>query len=165
MGVRVSPFRPMTASDVPEVLELERVIFPAPWTEKMLYDELLAEGRVYLLARDDDGIAAYGGIMVVESDAHIMTLAVREDRRRKGLASQLLLALIAAGLELGAVHLTLELRTSNEPARALYEKFGFVPVGLRPGYYADEDALVMWAVEADGAAYRDRLQAIEGEVA
>ena len=161
----VGRFRAMTHSDVPEVLVLERSIFPAPWTEQMLRDELLANGREYLVASDEHGIVAYGGIMVVESDAHIMTLAVREDRRRTGLASRLLLELIAAALEAGAAHLTLELRTSNVAARALYEKFGFEPVGLRPGYYVDEDALVMWAVEADGVEYRDRLRTIRREVA
>ncbi len=160
----VSRFRAMTSSDVPEVLVLERIIFPAPWTEQMLRDELQAKGRAYLLARDEHGVVAYGGVMVVESDAHIMTLAVREDRRRTGVASRLLLELIGIALEAGAAHLTLELRASNRAARALYEKFGFEPVGLRPGYYADEDALVMWAVDADGAEYRDRLQTIEGEV-
>lgn len=165
MGVSVRRFRAMTSADVPDVLELERLTFPAPWTEGMLRSELNASGRIYLLAGDDDGVAAYGGIMVVESDAHVMTLAVREDRRRAGLATRLLLALIGTALEKGAIHLTLELRMSNEPARALYEKFGFLPVGVRPGYYADEDALVMWAVEADGSDYRNRLATIGREVA
>ena len=102
MGVRVSPFRAMTLSDVPEVLALEQLVFPAPWTEKMLRDEVRAKGRVYLLTSDDDGVAAYGGIMVVEADAHIMTLAVREDRRRTGLASRLR----RKGLRIGAVDAT-----------------------------------------------------------
>ncbi len=165
MGVRLRPFQPMTFDDVPGVLELERLTFPAPWTEQMFRDELEGPGRIYLLSSDRSGVAAYGGITVAESDAHIMTLAVREDRRRSGLATRLLLVLIEAALERGAVHLTLELRMSNQSARALYEKFGFLPVGVRPGYYLDEDALVMWAVEADGPEYRSRLDALRLEVA
>jgi ribosomal-protein-alanine N-acetyltransferase len=77
----------------------------------------------------------------------------------------LLLAIIDAALEAGAEHLTLELRVSNSPARSLYERFGFSPVGVRPRYYVDEDALVMWAVNASGSEYSRRLDRIREEVA
>ena len=97
-----------------------------------------------------------------EADFH---LAVVPASRRRGLASRLLLALIDEALALGASHLTLELRASNEPARSLYERFGFTPVGLRPRYYGDEDALVMWALDADRPAYRDLLDALREETA
>ncbi len=107
----------------------------------------------------------YGGIMVIDGDAHVMNLAVAPRRRRQGLASRLLLALIDEALGLGASHLTLELRASNEPARLLYERFGFTPVGVRPRYYGDEDALVMWALDADAPAFRDRLDRLREETA
>ena len=126
----------------------------------MFRDELSARGRRYLAAVDEGGIVAYGGIMILDGDAHIMNLAVRPDRQRSGLGTRMLLALVDEALALGVSHLTLELRISNRAALSLYERFGFTPVGVRPRYYGDEDALVMWALDADADEYGARLDAI-----
>jgi ribosomal-protein-alanine N-acetyltransferase len=57
-------------------------------------------------------------------------------------------------------------RADNQPALALYARFGFAPVGVRPRYYpGGEDALIMWARDIDGDAYQERLSAIDTEVA
>ena len=165
MAVIAPAMRPLAIEDLPEVLEIERAVFPTPWTEGMFRDELAAGGRRYLAAVEAGSIVGYGGVMVIDGDAHIMNLAVVPDHRRQGLASRLLLALIDEALALGTSHLTLELRASNHPARRLYERFGFTPVGVRPGYYGDEDALVMWALDADAAEYRDRLDLLREESA
>lgn len=157
--------RPMTARDIAAVLRLELEIFAAPWTEGMFREELEAPGRFYLVAQGDGPIEGYGGVMMVDGDAHIMTIAVVPGRRRSGLATRMMLALIDHALACGVSHLTLEMRLSNDPARRLYEKFGFAPVGVRPGYYGDEDALVMWALDADGEAYLARLGEIRREAA
>jgi len=157
--------RDLHAADVPAVLALERTVFPTPWTEAMLRDELRATGRIYLALVDGETLVGYGGVMVVERDAHIMTLAVSPTRQRSGLGSRLLVALVDAALVRGADHLTLEVRVSNRAARALYEKFGFVPVGVRPRYYRDEDALVMWALEVSGAEFRKTLDRLREEAA
>ena len=165
MALTATTLRPMELGDIDRVLELERGIFPAPWTEAMVREELAAPGRSYLVVEDQGLVVGYGGVMIVEGDAHIMNLAVAPGSRRKGVATMLMLQLVDEALERGAAHLTLELRVSNAGARALYEKFGFATVGVRPRYYRDEDALIMWALDVDGAAYRERLQAIRGEVA
>lgn len=165
MDVIALTMRPLLATDIPEVLIIENATFPAPWSEGMFTDELAGAGRRYLAAIAGDAIVAYGGIMVVDGDAHVMNLAVAPGNRRRGLATRLLLALIDEALALGASHLTLELRVSNDAARALYEKFGFTPVGVRPRYYGDEDALVMWALDADAPEYRTRLDRIREEAA
>jgi ribosomal-protein-alanine N-acetyltransferase len=165
MAVITPVVRPFTSDDLGPVLEIERSTFEAPWSERMFTDELAAPGRRYLVAEADDAIVAYGGIMVIDGDAHIMNLAVQVSHRRRGLASQMLLALIDEALGLGASHLTLELRVSNAPARRLYEKFGFTPVGLRPRYYGDEDALVMWALDVDRAEFRAGLDRLREGVA
>ena len=104
-------------------------------------------------------------VKLAEADAHIMTIAVSPRHRRNGIASRLMLAMIDSALEAGAEHLTLELRVSNAAARGLYERFGFSPVGIRPRYYVDEDALVMWAVNASGVEYSRLLEQIREEVA
>lgn len=165
MAVTSTRVREMDVRDIQDVLELEHECFPVPWTKRMLEDELAARGRVYLVVEDDDVLVAYGGLMVVEDDAHLMTLAVAPHARRRGIATRLMLRLVEQGLEKGAAHLTLELRSSNRAARGLYEKFGFTQVGVRRQYYPDEDALVMWALDADGEEYAQRLRSIREEAA
>jgi ribosomal-protein-alanine N-acetyltransferase len=75
-----------------------------------------------------------------------------------------MVALVDAALGESARHLTLEVRVSNDAALGLYRKLGFASVGLRPGYYRDEDALVMWVVNADEGPFRRRLERIRGEM-
>jgi ribosomal-protein-alanine N-acetyltransferase len=69
-------------------------------------------------------------------------------------------------LELGSRHLTLEVRVGNEPAIALYRRFGMAPVGVRRNYYPEtgEDALVMWVRDIDSPTYDQRLAAIEASL-
>ena len=165
MAVTIEPFRLMTAGDLPDVHALEVRSFPVPWTPEMLCEELVGPGRTYVVADGPSGIIGYGGFMLIEDDAHIMTVAVDEPNRRAGVGSRLLLRLIDLALSAGAEHLTLELRVSNVAARRLYERFGFAPVGIRPRYYVDEDALVMWAVNARGPDYTLLLDEIRQEVA
>jgi ribosomal-protein-alanine N-acetyltransferase len=96
-------------------------------------------------------------------DAHITTVAVDPAWHRHGIASRMLVALARGAIERGSVNLTLEVRMSNSGAQALYQRFGFVPAGVRKGYYPEtgEDALVMWAHDVDTPAYAERLAAIE----
>ena len=152
--------RPMTTSDVEAVLALEQAIFPNPWTEGILRDELAAKRRTYLVAEEDGEIVGYGGIMIVAEDAHITNLAVSEAARGRGVATRLFLDLAEGALHDGAEHLTLEVRMSNMDARRLYSRFGFAPVGIRKDYYVDEDALIMWVTDAAGPEYRARLAEI-----
>jgi ribosomal-protein-alanine N-acetyltransferase len=93
----------------------------------------------------------------VEEDAHVTTLAVDPNVRRRRLGTRLMLELVDIALERGAKHLTLEVRMSNASAQALYQRFGFAPVGLRKNYYRDEDALVMWAIDIDTDEYAERI--------
>lgn len=157
--------RRLTEADVESVLALEEAIFTEPWTEAMLREELAAPGRTYLAALDGSTVVGYGGVMVIDTDAHIMTIGVADDHRRSGLGSLLMLGLIDIALDAGVQHLTLEVRVSNDAARALYEKFGFAPVGIRPRYYPDEDALVMWALDVSGPEYLAALDRIRREAA
>ena len=78
-----------------------------------------------------------------------MNVAVDPDRRREGIATALLTALIERMGDPDA-QLTLEVRQSNDGAIALYERFGFRSAGIRRRYYQDngEDALIMWRTPA-----------------
>ncbi len=161
MAVVTASLRTMERSDVPAVAGLEVASFDEPWSEGVLADELSLADRRYVVAEDTTGvIVGYGGLMKVGEDAHVLTLAVHPDHRRRGIGTRLLLWLVDTAIGEGVANLTLEVRVSNEPAQGLYRRFGFEPVGVRPKYYRDEDALIMWAVDADGDAAALRMAAI-----
>lgn len=152
MGVGVISLRPLVPSDIPAVVALEEANQPQPWTEGILEGELAADDRSYVVAEDDE-IVGFGGVMVVGDEAHITNLLVAPGHRRKGIARQMMSRLVRDAVAMGARHLTLEVRTGNEAARRLYHRFGLAPVGVRPGYYQGEDALIMWAHDIDSPEY------------
>jgi [ribosomal protein S18]-alanine N-acetyltransferase len=153
-------FRPMTVADIPAALELERLTYPEPWSEGVFRDELNLADRIYVLAERDGKMVGFAGLMLVEDDAHVTTLAVRSGARRGGLGTRLMLHLIEAGLERGARNLTLEVRATNAGAQRLYHRFGLAAVGVRKNYYRDDDAVIMWATDIDQADYAERLDEI-----
>jgi ribosomal-protein-alanine N-acetyltransferase len=137
----------MVAADVEEVLAIERSVFSAPWTENMLRQELLLSLARNLTARIGELIVGYLNFWVIAGEINLHRIAVRKDQQRKGVAAALLRAMIGLAHQEGARYATLEVRSANEPARRLYERFGFEVRGIRPLYYDDtkEDALIMWA--------------------
>ena len=156
--------RAMSRSDVPTVATLERDIYPDPWSARVFFDELGHANRSYVVVTEEGEIIGYGGFMLVESDAHITTLGVAPGHRRRKLGTRILLALVERAVGRGARHLTLEVRATNTDAQLLYERFGFSPVGKRKGYYREEDAIVMWAIDIDAEEYSVRLDEIRTEV-
>jgi ribosomal-protein-alanine N-acetyltransferase len=150
----------METADIPAVALMEGAVFPDPWSANAFGEELAAAGRRYLVAEEGGEIVGYGGVMVVGEDTHIVTLAVAPEERGRGLGTRLMLALAEEALSAGSSHLTLEVRVSNEAAQRLYHRFGFDTVGVRRHYYRDEDALIMWAMDADSADYARRLAEI-----
>ena len=137
---------PMGLDDLPAILAIEQASFTAPWPPNAYRSELQANRLAhYLVARVDGVIAAYGGMCLMVDEAHITTFAVHPAWRRQRIGERLLLAFLDIAVDRHAHEATLEVRLSNLPARRLYEKYGFRPVGLRPRYYSDdhEDALIM----------------------
>ena len=139
---------PLTVADIGDVLALEEAAFTNPWTRAMYEAELENTGVSYCyLARDANRLAVgFCSFWRVLDELHINNLAVLPDFRRTGIGSTLLRFVLNKGLELGALRATLEVRRSNDPARALYERFGFSVAGVRINYYSKpvEDALVLW---------------------
>jgi len=146
----------MAREDLDEVVGLERVAFASPWTRGMYQHELEKWEGCYLTARSDGIVVGYGGVLLILDEAHVMTLAVREDLHRRGLGARLLLELIRASEAKGARFLTLEVRKSNLAAIELYAGFGFQIMGERKNYYLDnlENALIMWTEDITAAEYR-----------
>jgi ribosomal-protein-alanine N-acetyltransferase len=140
-------------SEIDSILAIEDASFTNPWSREMYLAELENPGVSFLyLARDPAGRAiGFCSFWRVLDELHINNLAVLPGYRRAGVASALLTRVLAEGAALGARKATLEVRRSNEPARRLYERFGFAQAGVRPGYYSHpvEDALVLWRNELE----------------
>ncbi len=160
VGLMAVTIRAFAESDVEAAVELEAVDRPQPWSEQVFRDELAADNRIYLVA-EDQALVGFGGVMVVGDEAHVTNLLVAPDSRRERIGSRILTALILAAIDRGARHLTLEVRSRNHPARSLYTAFGLAPVGLRKGYYGDDDALILWAHEIGSDEYRQRLDGLQ----
>ena len=143
--------RRLVYSDLPSVLSIERRSFQTPWSLAMFVLELSKPSGICLAVTDEQRLVAYLVCSRYADVWHLMNVAVSPDRRREGIASQLLDRLFdEAGPE---ARYTLEVRTSNHGAIAMYERFGFRRAGHRRRYYHDngEDALIMW-LEAPAAA-------------
>ena len=135
----------MNEVHVTQVAELEKCCFPDPWSEKSIASELSNQLALWLVAEDNGVVTGYIGSQTVPDESDMMNVAVHPDYRRRGIAEALVNTLCDALKERGSVSLTLEVRASNEPAKALYEKLGFEQVGRRPNYYRNpkEDALIL----------------------
>ena len=135
----------MTADHVSQVAQLERECFHDPWSENSIASELNNPLSLWLVALDGQQVAGYVGSQSVMGEADMMNIAVSAKYRRMGIAQELVQRLVAALREKGVCSLALEVRASNEPAKALYGKLGFEQVGRRPNYYRNpkEDALIL----------------------
>ena len=135
----------MELCHVAAVAELERLCFSDPWSERSVASELANPLSCWLVAVENGEVAGYIGSQTVIDESDMMNVAVHPDHRRKGIAERLVLELVEALKERGSCCLTLEVRASNEPAKALYEKLDFQQAGLRKNYYRNpkEDALIL----------------------
>ena len=151
---------PMRLDDLPAVHAIERASFTSPWPEHAYRSEIETNRLAhYLVVRVGERIVGYGGMWLMVDEAHITTFAIHPAWRRQHIGERLLLAFLDLAMAQGAHEATLEVRLSNLPARRLYEKYGFRPVGLRPRYYSDdnEDALIMTTLPLAEPAMRDRI--------
>jgi ribosomal-protein-alanine N-acetyltransferase len=144
--------RRLVYSDLPAVLAIERRSFQTPWSLAMFVLELSKPAGICLAIESERGLVGYLVCSRYAEVWHLMNIAVTPERRREGIATELMERLFdEAGRE---ARFTLEVRTSNRNAIAMYERFGFRPAGHRRRYYHDngEDALIMWLEPAGVSA-------------
>ena len=128
-------FTEMKEVHVPQVAELEKLCFADPWSEKSIASELGNIWSYWVVALDGERVVGYIGSQSSADETDVMNVAVHPDYRRRGIAESLIESLIRELKNRGSHALMLEVRDSNEPAIALYEKLGFRQVGLRKNYY------------------------------
>jgi len=179
----------MAIADVPAVADLERRVFPLPWSAHAFEHELRHNPMAYFVvvrpwnagmdqeestslpreaksgpeqAVSAQAVLGYGGFWFIVDEAHICTLAVDPNWRGWGLGELLLVHLIDHARVIGAAVVTLEVRASNLVAQSLYGKYGFVRTGLRHKYYTDnhEDAIIMTTGPIASAAFQRRFQTL-----
>jgi ribosomal-protein-alanine N-acetyltransferase len=158
---------PMRRRHLRGVTRIEAQVYPRPWSHSLFVSELaLRSTRAYFVAKVGRDVVGYAGLMMSVTDGHVTTIAVDPAWHRHGIGTRLLLALAREAIARDATALTLEVRLSNKGAQEMYKRFGFAPVGVRKGYYADtgEDALVMWAYEVREPPYSRLLQGLERRV-
>ncbi|MGB9791461.1 MAG: ribosomal protein S18-alanine N-acetyltransferase [Thermacetogeniaceae bacterium] len=135
----------MEKEDIPEITAIENCSFPTPWSQQAFLNELKNKFAVYFVAVHEGKLVGYAGMWLFSGEAHVTTIAVHPDFRRRGLGKMLMKTLIAYATERGADTMVLEVRPSNIPAINLYKSLGFRNIGWRKNYYIEtrEDALVM----------------------
>ena len=139
--------RKMEPADLDGVMSVEQEAFTAPWS-RSAFEEELAQNRLarYIVATTEDQIVGYAGTWLVINEAHITNVAVDSRFRGRGIGRLLMEHLMELCRCEGMDSMTLEVRISNQVARNLYHKLGFVEKGIRKNYYSEtkEDALVLW---------------------
>lgn len=168
---------PMTPADVAQVMEIEQVVFPAPWSARAYHYEITEnEYSTMLVLRpasrpapqrllhrlgllEPGPVLGYAGFWLLVDEAHICTIAVDPQWQGRGLGELLLIALLDWGQESGAVRATLEVRVSNRVAQELYYKYHFEIVGRRKRYYINnnEDAYIMTTPLFESPEYQQHL--------
>jgi ribosomal-protein-alanine N-acetyltransferase len=144
----------MTEHDLLEVVEIEEASGLSRWGWDAYHAELMQESCVLMfVARGKEGEVLEGGAGIkgfiasrlMADELHVNNVAVRREYRRQGVGSALLEAVLQEGGRMGARGAFLEVRASNGPAQALYERCGFAITGRRRNYYSQpiEDALIM----------------------
>lgn len=157
--------RPMVIKDLPQVHAIDLLSFSLPWPESSFRYEMLENPRSLLRVAEVESPQGHsllvGAVVVwlVLDEAHIATLAVHPDYRRRGIARCMMSEILGEVASQGAQEVTLEVRESNIAAQSLYHSFGFAVVGRRLRYYHDnhEDALIMTLDRLDDA-YLKRLE-------
>jgi len=137
-----------------------RVAEPSSWFGKVRAGVAALLRRAPASTGRTQVILGFAGVWFLADEAHLANFAVREECRRRGIGELLLLSIMKLAMEHNAEFVTLEVRASNWGARALYEKCGFVEVGVRSGYYMDngEDAVLMTADRLSLGKFREEIE-------
>ncbi len=157
---------PLTPADIPAAAAVERRAYSTVVAQKELASELKNSLAYYFVLKtiaQPAEVVGLAGYWLIAGEMHVITIAIDPGWKRAGLGQWLLFSLLTDAQSRGAEVATLEVRPSNRPAIALYQKFGFEPVGQRPRYYPDtgEDALILTTPPLASPEYQARLAGLK----
>lgn len=136
----------LDGSHLQALVDLDQICYGGLWGLQGYREELERTHSTVLGCFVKTYLCGFGILWQVMEEAHIISLAVHPQYRRRGIGTKLLCALLDAAVEQGCEWATLEVKASNRAAQHLYEHHGFRLLGRRHHYYADtgEDALIYW---------------------
>lgn len=139
----------MKEEDIDAILDISSLSFSVCWSKSSYIQELSNPVAKYFVAKINSAVVGFAGTWIVLDEAHITNIAVHPNYRQQGIASKILEKLLSYCKTQGCTAYTLEVRSSNGAAKALYKKYNFKQDGVRKGYYEDnkEDAILMWLRE------------------
>lgn len=142
--------RRMEEKDLPLIADLETVCFTESWSYGILEAGIHSPYDIYFVLEQDGRILGYANLRILAGEGEIQRIAVLPEFRRLGVGRKLMDAMVEHARANQVCAITLEVRAGNEPARNLYESYGFVSEAVRKGYYRNpaEDAIIMWRREA-----------------
>ena len=140
----------MQLDDLEQVMTIEEANFSVPWTETGFFTFLLREDTLFLVAEEGEKILGYCGVVTVQDEGDITNVAVEKNSQNQGIGKKLLEEMFQRTQKAGVCRLFLEVRAGNAAALHLYEKMGFVQMGIRKNYYEQpvEDGVVMMREKA-----------------
>lgn len=146
--LRMLPIRRMQVEDIREVVAIEKVEYPFPWTAGNFNDSLRSGYQAWILRNEAETLTGYFLLMPAVDEAHLLNITVRGDLHGQGLGRLMLDQVAAVARRLKMESILLEVRPSNERALTIYDRYGFVRIGRRRDYYpapdnTREDAIVM----------------------
>lgn len=138
----------LTVADLEAVLEIEEAVYSHPWTRGNFLDSFYGGHHARGLRNAEGELLGYFFLMPIVDELHLLTFAVAEKYQGLGYAKLLLQEMITYATQNAFSSVMLEVRVSNKRAIEVYQKFGFVEIGRRKGYYpldntSREDAIVM----------------------
>lgn len=157
----------MAGRHIEAVCSIDELAYSEPWSAATWRRELAGADRRHLVAMIGDQVVAHAGTLRQLDELHVTTVATHPDHRGRGIASRLLVDLLRAGVDDGAVAATLEVRASDRVAQRVYSRLGFAPAGVRPGYYSrpTDDAVIMWLHELGSHDATARVDRVASELA
>lgn len=141
-------FAPMKVDDLTDVLIIENDVYPYPWTRGNFLDSIYNGYQTWAVREESGALAGYFLLMFAVDEAHLLNISVRRDLHGHGVGRMQLDKVVELSKENGMNSVLLEVRPSNQRALTVYQRYGFVQIGLRKGYYPAaegkrEDAIVM----------------------
>jgi len=137
--------REMIPKLLPQILDIAQATYPSPWSYEAFLKEATSDQSITMVAMQEQKVIGYLVAWIMVDHIHVANIAVADDYRRQGAGNQMMEWMLSESAGMGCNASTLEVRASNQPARSMYRRLGFHPVGVRKAYYArpTEDAVVL----------------------